>query len=438
MMKTAPEFLTPRKDKPHPEKWVQKNAMPVLGAVSAEWSSGVISATVSDTPSSQALQQYALIKARFGIDEIEMYQLAEESDLQSTTSLRIADQIANLATMKKLGALNKEIPTFNGKQIAQNYAQAHPQELIIANCNLFLTGEHARFMREIKKIGNPEVVREITELNKQLTRTLRTNQLCNTNEVHYAEMTIGASTRIRLAKFIERYVKKSDVKKETAMLREKFGKRPELIEAMSGFYDLVVSKPDRTLSHSGRMGRSKKGEQFGRNLTRPHNYYGDNERRVFTRYKSGKGAVIVLDLSGSMSLTSEQVDQMIESAHGSTIIGYSQGGETEPNCWVIAHNNSRMKGIPRVRGGNGVDVPALLFADTYRKPKQPLVWVSDGHATGKNDDMTEEIMQATAKTVLALDVHQVIDIESALVILAKMQRGLNPKPEMCSMLWRYV
>lgn len=437
-MKTAPEFLSPRKDKPHPEKWEHKNAMPILGAVNAEWSTGQISATLSDTPSSQALQQYALIKARFGIDESEMYELAEEAGLQSTTSLRIADQIANLATMKKLGKLNKEIPTFNGKQIAQNYVKATPQELIIANCNLFLTGEHPRFMREIKRLAHPHVVDEIVQLNKQLMRTVRTQHLCNTNEVHYAKMTISAGTRIRIAQFIERYERNSMVKKETGALREKFGQRPELLEAMAGFYDLVVSKPDRKISHSGRMGRSKKGEQFGRNLTRPHNYYGDNERKVFTRYKSGKGAVIVLDLSGSMSLTDEQVDQMIECAHGSTIIGYSHGILGQPNCWVIAHNNSRMKGIPRVGGGNGVDVPALLFAETYRKTRQPMVWVSDGHATGKNDSMTDEVLEATAKTVQALNVHQVIDVESALELLNKMQRGLNPKPEMCSMLWRYA
>jgi hypothetical protein len=251
-------------------------------------------------------------------------------------------------------------------------------------------------------------------------------------------MTVGAYYRARIAKQIERTERLAQIKVETGQLETRYGTRPELKNVMEGFHDLIVQKPDRTIGHSGRMGRSKKGEQFGRNLTRPHNYYGDNERRVFTRYKSGKGAVILLDLSGSMSLSEKDVDQMIESAHGSTIIGYSQGIEGEPNCWVIAHNNTRMKGTPDVRGGNGVDVPALLFADTYRKTKQPLVWVSDGYATGRGDDMTHEIMLATAKTVIALNVHQVEDVEATIKLLDKMQRGLNPKPEMCEPLWHHL
>jgi hypothetical protein len=437
-MKTAPEFLSPRRDKPHPAKWEQRSTAPILGAVNAEWGAGSISASFSESPSSQALQQYALIKARYGIDDSDLADHAIKSGLKTSASLRIADQIATLATMKDMGNLNKAIPTLNGKQVAQHYANANPEELIMANCNLYMTGEHAKFMREIKEIAPVRTVALIQEMNKQIKKAIRTNHLCNTQESYYEQMTVGAYYRARIAKQIERTERLAQIKVETGQLETRYGTRPELKDVMEGFHDLIVQKPDRTIGHSGRMGRSKKGEQFGRNLTRPHNYYGDNERRVFTRYKSGKGAVILLDLSGSMSLSEKDVDQMIESAHGSTIIGYSQGIEGEPNCWVIAHNNTRMKGTPDVRGGNGVDVPALLFADTYRKTKQPLVWVSDGYATGRGDDMTHEIMLATAKTVIALNVHQVEDVEATIKLLDKMQRGLNPKPEMCEPLWHHL
>jgi hypothetical protein len=437
-MKTRPEFLSPRRDKPHPAKWEQRSTAPILGAVNAEWGAGSISASFSDSPSSQALQQYALIKARYGIDESDLPDHAMKIGLKSSSSLRIADQIATLATMKEMGELNKAIPTLNGKQVAQHYAKASAEELIMANCNLLMTGEHAKFIRTIKEIAPKRTVELITAMNKNIKRIIKTKHLCNTDESMWEKMTVGAYHRAKIAQQIERAEKLSKIKVETGKLETRYGARPELKEVMNGFHDLIVQKPNRTVGHSGRMGRSKKGEQFGRNLTRPHNYYGDNERKVFTRYKSGKGAVILLDLSGSMSLSEEEVDQMIESAHGSTIIGYSQGIEGEPNCWVIAHNNTRMKGTPDVRGGNGVDVPALLFADTYRKTKQPLVWVSDGYATGKNDEMSHDIMKATAKTVIALNVHQVIDVEATLKLLDKMQRGLNPKPEMCASLWHHL
>jgi hypothetical protein len=97
-----------------------------------------------------------------------------------------------------------------------------------------------------------------------------------------------------------------------------------------------------------------------------------------------------------------------------------------------------MRGIPRVAGGNGVDVPAMLFADTYRKTRTPMIWVSDGRATGVDDDMNEQVLEATAKTCRDLNIHQVEEIEDALKLMEKMQRGQNPAPKMNLFLSRYL
>jgi hypothetical protein len=438
-MRTAPEFLSSRLDKPHPQKWTTRQADPTLGAVSAEWGEGLIATSYNDNDTSKALQTYAMIKSRYGIDKSDYFRKAELGDLQTSKSLELADQIATLQVMSEIGTSNQNVPTLSGVKIAEHIANQNYRDIAFANCSLLFTPEHKKFMRRIKEIEKPETIKQLQELNKRLKKYAKQFQFTNTQQSNWEiELTVGDYYRIRLAQVIENNSKGEPKQSETKTLKEKFGKRPDLVERMKPFYDLVVSKPDRTLGHSGRMGRSKKSEQFGRNLTRPHNYYGDNERRVFTRYASGNGAVILLDLSGSMSLSTEQVDQMIEACHGSTIIGYSQGIVGQPNCWVIAHNNTRMRGVPNRAGGNGVDVPAMLYADTYRRTRTPLIWVSDGHATGINDDMNEQVLEATAKTVLDLNIHQVTDIEEALKIMEQMQRGKNPTPKLCQFLQRFA
>jgi hypothetical protein len=436
---TAPEFLSSRLDKPHPTKWTTQQADPTLGALSAEWGRGLIATSYNNNETSKALQTYAMIKTRYGIDREDYYRKAEIGDLETSRSLELADQIATLQVMSEMGTSNKDIPTLGGVKIAEHIANQNYREIAFANCSLLFTAEHKKFMRRIKEIEKPETIKQLQDLNKRLKKYAKQFQFTNTQRSNWEiELTVGDYYRIRLAKIIENNSKGEPKQSETKTLKEKFGKRPELVERMKPFYDLIVAKPDRTLGHSGRMGRSKKSEQFGRNLTRPHNYYGDNERRVFTRYASGRGAVILLDLSGSMSLSNEQVDQMIEACHGSTIIGYSQGIQGQPNCWVIAHNNTRMRGIPRVAGGNGVDVPAMLFADTYRKTRTPMIWVSDGRATGVDDDMNNQVLEATAKTCRDLNIHQVEEIEDALKLMEKMQRGQNPAPKMNLFLSRYL
>lgn len=438
-MTSAPEFLSPRLDRAHPENWKIRQANPTLTATDANWSKGTISTSYNDTATSKALQKFALIKARYGIDQDEYFPIAETGDLEDSRSLQIADQLATLHVMSGMDSSNDEIPTLSGISIAEHIAKQPFREIMYANCSLLFTKEHKKFMKRIKEIETHETVQKLQAVNRELKKYVKKLDFTNTTQCHWEQtITIGEYNRIRIARVIEGRSKSAPKKSETGKLKEQFGQRPELVEGLKPFYDLVVSKPDRTLGHSGRMGRSKKAEQIGRNLTRPHNYYGDNQRRVFTRYASGRGAVILLDLSGSMSLTSEQVDQMIEACHGSTIIGYSMGYQDDPNCWVIAHNNTRMRGIPRVRGGNGVDVPAMLYADTYRKNRAPLIWVSDGHATGVNDSMNDEVLEATAKTVQALQIHQVEDVEEAIRVMEKMRRGQNPTPKMCSMLWRYA
>ena len=107
--------------------------------------------------------------------------------------------------------------------------------------------------------------------------------------------------------------------------------------------------------------------------------------RVFRRKLKGKGkpfGAILLDLSGSMSVSSEQIERALEICPQAVIAGYS--GNYDGNLVIFAEKG-RMCSPQETKealrrwgdGGNSIDLPVLEWLAKQRGPK---VWVSDCHA----------------------------------------------------------
>jgi hypothetical protein len=116
-----------------------------------------------------------------------------------------------------------------------------------------------------------------------------------------------------------------------------------------------------------------------------------SDKKVFTRKKRQKGGTVLLDMSGSMSLSEEEVRMLVEAAPAVTVAGYSGSGPVGE--LVILARNGRIAEDLRPRyGGNEVDMPALQW---LARQSRPLMWVSDGHAVPYKGDY-EEAMRACA------------------------------------------
>ena len=159
--------------------------------------------------------------------------------------------------------------------------------------------------------------------------------------------------------------------------------------------ELVVSREPLPRYHYGSMGKKRIATNMGRRPRRLHRYMTDPAKRVFDKTVRGSGGMVIIDASGSMSFSTEQIAQIIENAQGATVMIYSDryrtGGE-HPNAWVVADKGRMVENVEYIDygHGNGVDFPAIEWGVKNRQYKNtPLVWVTDGGVCGANDGFSE-------------------------------------------------
>ncbi len=192
--------------------------------------------------------------------------------------------------------------------------------------------------------------------------------------------------------------------------------------------DLVWGKVPLTNVSKGKLGQRRVAMAYGRNPRRIGRLYTDPQRRVFDHKRRAKGGIVLIDGSGSMSLTRENVLDILKVAPGATVAIYSDmdEGKGKPNIHIIAKDGKCVdeKNMPSFGAGNGVDLPALEWAIGERKSKNtPIVWVTDGGVCVPNggwDDMLAQVCMKTAKkgNVVCVD-----HVESAVKQLQALNMG---------------
>lgn len=147
----------------------------------------------------------------------------------------------------------------------------------------------------------------------------------------------------------------------------------------------IVQHLPLTITVQGALGRKRVSSNVGRNPRRIHRMLIDPEKRIFDKYVKAQGGVVVIDLSGSMSLSRDEVKEMMIACAGVTVIGYSgyYGKATEPNTYILADKGKICAELPKVHGGNACDLPVVEYAvQRKQNPKAPMVWITDGYTYG--------------------------------------------------------
>lgn len=231
----------------------------------------------------------------------------------------------------------------------------------------------------------------------------RWNEITDINSKHKSRRSLARRCYRDLARDLSYHAKESAEAYATegeAKRRDKpdgeFGKGKAQVAEGGGWYPLFVSKPDLPLNHTGKLGRRTVYTDSGASPKNISRYYTDPERRIFTRKTRSLGAVVVMDCSGSMSLSEQDLMQLMANTAGATVLCYSTGSradENNPNAWIVARKNRQVRRLPDFPGGNGCDAPALRYALTLRDTsKQPVVWVTDYGVTGLGDSQTEALI----------------------------------------------
>ena len=138
-----------------------------------------------------------------------------------------------------------------------------------------------------------------------------------------------------------------------------------------------------------------------------------------------------------MSLSKDQVKDMMLASKGCLIIGYSGGRNTNANTWILGDKGKIVDDIPRVNGGNLCDLSVAEYAIEKRQnSKAPVIWVTDGmtykegyHGQGWSDELE------CAKFALKHKIHMEYEPEGAIEYLKGLQRGDKPNPRILER-WR--
>ena len=186
---------------------------------------------------------------------------------------------------------------------------------------------------------------------------------------------------------------------------------------------LVVAKPELGVNHTGKLGRRVIAADSGREPRYINRIVTDPERRIFSRKTRALGGVVVIDCSGSMRLSEDDLDRLLKASSGATVLCYSGGYNRpdKPNVWVVARKGRMMRKLPEFPGDNAVDGPAIVYAASLRdNGGQPLIWVSDGYVTGINTGTGDEGLQKDMDYIKRR--HRVIQVETVQEAEALMKR----------------
>lgn len=171
--------------------------------------------------------------------------------------------------------------------------------------------------------------------------------------------------------------------------------------------EMLIQKPrfDSFLKFKKIKNIKKTASDEGIVPSRMYRYASD--MRVFSRGGRRRSSTAVLvDVSGSMGLTSKDIVEILRNSPEGIIAIYSGRGSIG-DLRIIAEKGRFSSSVNSGMGGaNVVDLPALQWL--AKRPEKTKLWVSDGAVTGKGDQFLGEIY--VRKIVKLVQNHKIIRI----------------------------
>ena len=366
-------------------------------------------APTGDGETSRRLRRFALTLSRFQLPNSR--QLAKRWKVRPS-SVKYAEQIFAITAYKQAFNDDPTIGTMSTDVLAQMLSEPSPNSELFSKALSYANTE--AFNNLLLEIGNSEVVellssyakyindlyrlgtwrwREVTEINS--TDALRRRRA----RANYKDL---AREIDRLSSIGEEHIKAQEKAEQQVGESYEYGNGKEYTDGSNRWYPLYVSKPELPLAHTGKLGRRVMYADTGRAIKNIGRLFSDPEERIFTRKTRALGAVVVIDCSGSMSLSEKDIDDMISVSAGATVLCYSSDSKPShdnPNAYVVARKGRRVRKLPYFHGGNGVDAPALMYGIKILREssRQPVIWISDEMVTGISDNGGVSLREETNK-----------------------------------------
>lgn len=426
----APEWLTPRKDS-NPDQWRVSNGAPLFGFAEADHLEGRVVAPTNIGPMAELLRTYALVKARYGMTAEQIRTNANRHDVDVQAYELAHTHYLQTVTNEARDVKSADWKDGSGPLHAENvlHARTHADALRYAMTHIHTAQSNAigRALTE----RDPKLGETYKEAKKKLARVMREQHARPTSRINGYQWNEMENHIAHLASIIDEILDGTTSKGEgDGEISEKGNPyKPQPREAdEADWYPVIPAPVNLNRPHVGKIGTRRHATDTGKSIRHVQRLLTDPNRRVFSRRAVSRSALVVLDMSGSMNYSTEELDEILESCRGAVVVGYSAGDDTSPNFYLLAKDGHRVAEIPEVCGGNGNDGTAFTYAvKKYRKtPTTPVVWVSDGRVTGRGDYSTRKLSRDMIARLTEARATQCEDMEEALDVIAGLTRGKKP------------
>jgi hypothetical protein len=174
---------------------------------------------------------------------------------------------------------------------------------------------------------------------------------------------------------------------------------------MAKFGDLEIVRPDLPiLLHGKDLSRVWRSAEVGDSIRRPHRWVTD--KRIFGRKTKDKGGTLLIDASGSMGISRDDIEMMCHLIPAGTIATYAGEGKVG-ELHIIAKKGRMVNEHTDIRpeyGGNIVDGPALEWLG---KQQRPRIWVSDGGVSFEHDIFDDRAKSICRRLVRRYAIHRI-------------------------------
>lgn len=408
-----PDALPNRSDIDNGERWRVIDAPPIRGACRTNLETRTMNAPDGMGYTEAAIRAHEMTHAAFSPKQspgklAQVFSVTQEA-------LEAAEEWRTIAIAERAGVSMAHLTDETEKSTARVIAVRKDwRAAILLTVSTWGTSAQPIVTRTINKYAPPEWKKRLASFRREMsamTKDHYLNQLGEWvvpvagNESETITVPTGFSRAVRLARWIDnqtstgadptlsreqREARDAAEKRDTARAgREsaadkaarKYKRLPQYSKKGSRYEDVRLMVGDLDERQTGRIATKRTAANVGRKPRRLSRALTDPQRRVFDKRTRTNGGVVVVDMSGSMRLSTADVDAILRAAGGATVIGYSNIGPNKANVWVIAHNGQRASVFPEYGSNNDVDAPALRYGASLRKDKrEPFIWVSDGRA----------------------------------------------------------
>jgi hypothetical protein len=433
-----PEIVYGSRPDGNTEKWQVEAGQATRGEAWTNFAEHKISIPLADDETAKVVRGHELIHTKISPSNTKALEAFSTTFGIPADVISASEEIRVNAVLGKTGydtdLLIDGSEKESGKRVAQSGTTEAYDSMIKFGAGLIGTKAFRQFINGVRSV-NKDWAKDLRSMEVEVNKMVRRNfgsvqYLANERPMNFSaddgrhELSTGfAYFTQAVGEVINSYIKGEDYVEYGAS-------GVEFDTGKSGFAKLRINnavKPDKQVK--GHLARRKKAAPTGKRIAYPSRLLTDPEKRIFSQKPRNNGGVVLLDLSGSMDLSIEQVEAMVDRAPGAWVAGYSHKRNTSlPNLTILADRGKRVSSLNGVTMGSGncIDGPALDFTIGKRRGSEPIIWVCDGMITDKTDRRYDEGAKVCAEMVKRHKVIVVPTVDEALKILAN-PRGARSK-----------